>query len=328
MRKNRKRKTTKAPYVILGLVALTLFSLEFFYHLGHSKRDAVHSHLLGGDVQSWFVELMTGMDLSRIGAFVGEGLGFGGLQSEPLAPLASPPSEFRFFRNQNLVYEPADIEAVTVRTPVELGEEPIVLLINTHTHERFNDGLTTVMDITRLIGDIFEANGIPVFKEYRSVEELTLELFGPRSFHLSYDASRVMIEERKAQFPSLRFFFDVHRDSPVSDPWIQLNGNDYARVFFALGTRRNPNYQENLAVTMEMVDLLEQARPGIMRNRPIQFLDSPGSDARFNQDISPYMQLVEFGDNLTPVHAAKNSARVFAEVMSEFILSRLAAEQE
>jgi len=329
-RKVRKR-SRKAPYVMVGIVVFTLFSLDFFYHSRHFKWESTQNHFfgeLGLNVQNFLVEVVTGMDISRLGSLIGDGLGFGGLVGERFEPTASSPPAFHFFRIRIEAEEPASLEVERVSAPVDLGDEPIVFLFNSHTEERFYDGVSDVIDITKAMAEVFEANGVPVFREYRVTHHWLNENWGPFQHALSYDATRIFLEERKYQMPSLQFFFDIHRDARISDPWRTIDGVDLARLQFIIGARRNPNYRQNLEVANSMANFLEEWQPGIMRYNPIAVHTRLDSEARFNQDMHPNIQLLEFGDEFTPFHAAKNSARIFAEAMSQYILLQLAAQQE
>ena len=339
VQKSRKKK--RIPYAFAAFFVYILMATQFFQRFGEAQfwaqqhhfgsmialPDSQHRMGLGASLQHYFVELVTAMDLNRMHSFIEDGFGFSGIAraGERLEPQA--PDGFRFVRRQNLIHDPQIFAQATHAPQQMIGDDPVVFLFNSHSEERFSDNETTVMDLGMEMEAVFVANGIPTLRESRLTHIWMNENWGPFMFARSYEASRVFIEERINQFDSLKFFFDIHRDAAVSDPWTTIDGTDYARIMLVIGTD-NPWYQDNLDVAREIAERLEAKRPGIMRSRPISVQGGrPGIEGQYNQDISAFTHLFEIGDNLTPPHAARNSARLLAEVLSEFIHSQDLAQQ-
>lgn len=339
IKKPRAGGGKKIPCAIAALFIFTLMSTQFMSHFGASQRFVRQNHFghnvlftfspqrsigdVFGNISHFLVETVTAINLNQMFSFIEDGLGFGGLVWARNHPEPQAPTGFRFVRRENLVYDPAIFQeaAPTERPNLAMGE-PVVYLFNSHTEERFLDYIGNVRDITFRMEEVFLANGIPVLMEERITHVWMNENWGPFQFIRSYDASRGFLEERFAQHPSLRFFFDIHRNSPVSVPWSTINGRDYATIMFVIGTD-NVHWQDNQEVAREIIEMLEAKRPGITGGRPIHHAAGGlGSNGMFNQDFSANLQLIEIGDNLTPLHAAYNSAELLAEVLSEWIMKQ------
>ena len=333
MPKKKKSRSNKPFYLALAFILATLLGTGFFRQWGAAQRLAFQTHFghpvglfmgepdLGeatGSLQNFVLEIMTGLNLNRMFSLVEEGLGLSGIVQTwgPADPMDA--TEFRFVRRQNLVHDPTALGNPAPRASNGLESDYLVYLFNSHTEERFGDNQTTVMDITAAMKEVFLANGIPTLKEDRVTHLWMNENWGYFQFARSYQATRVFIEERIHQFPSLMFFFDIHRDAGISDPWHTVDGLDLARVQLIISPD-NTYHRYNLAVAYEIAQMLEERQPGIMRNQPVRVQRGGDMVMAYNQDISPFLKLFEIGDNHTPVQAAFNSARILAEVLSEFI---------
>jgi len=338
----RKRSQSAAgkavPTFVAAVFIYILIATSFFQQFGQAQRVAHHNHFnpdilfsfspqssfrdMAANLQQWLVESITGINLNQMVSLIGDGLGFGGLV-RPWQPVeAAEPTGFRFVRRQNLIHDPELLESGTDPAPTQFsGDGPLVYLFNTHTWERFNDNVTTVTDITWAMHDVLVERGIPVLMEERSVEAFLNERWGPLQARFAYDASRIFVEERILQHESLQFFFDIHRNSPISVPTSTINGNLYATITPVIGTN-HVNYRDNLEVAREIVEMLEERRPGITGPHSILMSGGPLSNGIFNQDVSANMQLFEIGDNLTPPEAAYNSARLLAEVLADWMLEQ------
>ncbi|MCL1949931.1 MAG: stage II sporulation protein P [Turicibacter sp.] len=339
MQRRKKKSNSQVPYLVGAFFVYILIATQFFPMLGRAHQFAWLNHFGPGfvaaldrpanhsgmfdNVHRYVFEMMSSVNLNQISTFVTEGLGLGGIVWTRPPVVAQEPTDFRFVRRENLVHDPETLSPPQLPAHVLFGDDPVVYIYNTHTWERFSDNASTVTDMSITMGEVFERNGIPTLVEDRSVEAFINERFGPFMAHRAYEGSRFFLEERISQFDSLRFFIDVHRDATVSDPWTTIDGVPYARVMFAIGMD-NPNYRDNTDVAMTLAEMLEERKPGIMRNRPLFFSSGgPGRDGMFNQDLSAHALLIEIGDERSPAEAAFNTARFVAEVLSEYILGQL-----
>jgi len=231
-----------------------------------------------------------------------------------------------FVRRGNLVHEQEFI--ATIPPPRYINsEEPIVYLFNTHPHEmigapslaRYREGTVNILEFTHMLANIFADYRIPVLVEDRDVRDV-LNRNGWH-FNQSYEVSRMFVEERYHQYPSLQFFFDIHRDGvPDNVARANINGQNYARIIFVIGFE-NPHFEENYEMAMQLHELLEARRPGISRGIFPSF--GVGRHGVYNQDISPKLQLIEIGSAQSTKEEMIRTTQILAEVLAEYILTYL-----
>ena len=205
------------------------------------------------------------------------------------------------------------------------SDEPLVYIFNSHPAElvgapgagRYREGTTSIIEFSHMIANTFSDYRIPVLVEDRDVRNILSA--NAWSFAQSYQASRIFIEERIFQYPSLEFFFDIHRDAvPDEVAHTVINGVDYARVAFVIGLH-NPEYEENLTMASKLHDMLEAVRPGISRG--IILSSGWGRNGIYNQDVAPTLQLIEIGSYQSTVEAMVNTTEILANVLAEYILN-------
>jgi len=139
---------------------------------------------------------------------------------------------------------------------------------------------------------------------------------------MAYVASRIYMEERLQQYPSLQFFFDIHRDGiPPEVGRAEINGDSYARILFVVGRENPEGFAENYAIATRLTEMLEEKRPGI--TRAVRLSGGPGFNGVYNQDIAPTVQLIEVGNPDTTIDEAIRSLEVLGEVLAEFILEQI-----
>ena len=245
--------------------------------------------------------------------------------SEEIYMLTWQPAQ-GFVRQNNLLHEQEPDRIIPPPRYIN-SDEPIVYLFNSHPHEmigapslaRYREGTVNILEFTHMMANIFADYRIPVLVEDRDVRDVIRH----NSWHFndSYRASRFFVEERIHQYPSLQFFFDVHRDAvPDSVATARINGHDYARIMFVIGVD-NPGFYENMEMANQIHELLELRRPGISRG--IFPSGGWGRNGWYNQDISPKMQLVEIGSAQSTVDEMIRTTQILAEVLAEYILNYL-----
>lgn len=224
-----------------------------------------------------------------------------------------------------------DAEALLAPFAAELGEEePQILILHTHGSEAYTmpageeytpsgDWRTadTAYNVVR-IGDemakIFAANGISVLHDRT--------LYDAPEYNGAYGRSLAAIEGYLAQYPSISFVLDIHRDA-VSD----AEGNTYklisqtkegaaAQISFVVGTDgsglTHENWQENLKLSVAVQNAVLADYPTLMR--PITLRNT-----RYNQHATAGSLLIEMGAAGNSLDEALLSARLFTEKMAEVI---------
>jgi len=243
--------------------------------------------------------------------------------SEEIYMLTWQPAE-GFVRRSHLIHG-QDEEITIPRATYINSDEPLVYIFNSHPGEMiggtFADLSIGEMNIACLSHEmalIFEEHGIPSLVEDRDVRDIMRT--NGWNFAASYQASRIFIEERIYQYPTLQFFFDLHRDSIAWDlARIDIDGRPYARILFVIGADNPAGYAQNYQMARRLHDMLEEHRPGISRG----IMTSSGSNRNgvYNQDVASTLQLIEIGAVETTVEEAMNTMEILGDVLAEYILT-------
>ena len=212
-------------------------------------------------------------------------------------------------------------------------EGPKVLIVHTHGSEAYTmppgqeyeasgDCRTTDCDYNVVrVGDelarVLEDAGISV------LHDPTLHDYPEYSG--AYGRSLDAVEKAMAEYPSITFVLDVHRDA-ISDgdgsPYKVVSnvaGVNTAQMSMVIGTDGggldHPDWQENLKLAAAVQQKLLDSYPTLMR--PITVRNS-----RYNQHVTPGALLVEMGAAGNSLDEALLSARLFGEALAEVILEK------
>lgn len=210
--------------------------------------------------------------------------------------------------------------------PVISNKEPIIYIYNSHQTEEYKPSTfaefsvnPTVMVSDYVLKDVFEKNNLGVVIEERSIKDILNQNNWRYSY--SYMASRVLLEQAKKTYPTLKYFIDVHRDSLTRDrTTITIDGKDYAKTIFLIGLE-NANYEENLQFTMRINDKINDKYPGLSKG--IYEKGGEGVNGVYNQDFSNRAILIEVGGYENSISEVLNSILAFAECYLEVINEEL-----
>ena len=205
-------------------------------------------------------------------------------------------------------------------------EEPVVYIYNTHQLETYNnEGLENynmnpnVMMASYLLSDKLNKLGIKTISEDTNLREF-IDRMGLPSDEL-YGASRILFEEAKTKYPSLKLFIDLHRDSVNKDiSTIEIDGKKYARVLFVLGTSTS-NYEENEKTMYELSDMINSKYDGLSRGiYEIYIEDWPEA---YNQDLDKNAILIELGAVDNSISEVINTLDVLSDIISKYVKENL-----
>lgn len=209
------------------------------------------------------------------------------------------------------------------KTDQEKGlNAPLIYIYNSHQTEEYAPSTfleynvnPTVMMVDYILEEVFNDKDYKTLVEESSVKEILNQNNWKYSY--SYHASRTLLEQRKKEYPTLKYFIDVHRDSlPKEKTTIEINGKSYAKTIFLIGLE-NQKYEENLKFTTELNDLLNERYPGLSKG--IYKKGGAGVNGIYNQDFSPYVILLEIGGYQNTTTEVMNSTLAFAECFMEVI---------
>ena len=213
----------------------------------------------------------------------------------------------------------------TIPVIKEESKDPLIYIYNTHQTEEYET--STILDysikptvtITNyILEEIFNKNKLYTYIEESNIKEILNK--NSWNYSYSYKATRILLEQRKQEYPTLKYFIDIHRDSITKDKTtININNKSYAKILFLIGLE-NPNYQENLSFTEKLNNLINQKYPNLSKG--IYKKGGPGVNGVYNQDFSKYLILVEMGGyQNTPIEVLNSSlalAECFMEVINEY----------
>ena len=208
---------------------------------------------------------------------------------------------------------------------IKESKDPLIYIYNTHQTEEYET--STILDYSikptvtisnYILEEIFNKNKLYTYVEEANIKEILNK--NSWNYSYSYKATRILLEQRKQEYPTLKYFIDIHRDSITKDKTtVIINNKSYAKILFLIGLE-NPNYQENLLFTEKLNNLINQKYPNLTKG--IYKKGGPGVNGVYNQDFSKYLILVEMGGyQNTPIEVLNSSlalAECFMEVINEY----------
>ncbi|MGN0610337.1 MAG: stage II sporulation protein P [Ruminiclostridium sp.] len=212
---------------------------------------------------------------------------------------------------------------------IELGNEPQVLIIHTHTTESYeqdNDGYydtrfdgrslcpaNSVVGVGAALAQTLADNGICVIHDGT--------VFDDPLYENSYSRSRERIEQLLSEYPSIKIVLDIHRDG-ISDgdariaPVSETDSGTAAQIMIICGCDDGsgilPDYMHNLRFAIYLQQGIERDTPGL--TRPLLF------DYRFyNQDLTAGSLVIEIGALGNSREQALRSARLAGESIASML---------
>lgn len=209
-------------------------------------------------------------------------------------------------------------------TPVIAKKEkkPLIYIYNTHQTEEYTPSsfveysvMPTVQMNNYILEEKFEEKSYTTVVEERNIKEI-LNQQG-LNYAGSYKASRIFLEDAKKNYPTLKYFIDVHRDSlPKDRTTITIDNKSYATILFLIGLE-NPNYAKNLEFTEKINNKLNEKYPNLSKG--IYKKQGAGVNGVYNQDFSPFTILVEMGGPDNTIDEILNTSLAFSDCFLEVI---------
>lgn len=208
------------------------------------------------------------------------------------------------------------------------SNEPLVLIIHTHGTESFMpDGAKYYYDDGEIArSDDPDENMIAVGKEFvRVLEENGIKtvhceiMHDKESYRDSYSRSAESIAKYLKQYPSIKYVFDLHRDSimrsggELISAVTAVNGKNHSQIMPVIGTGA-ADWEENMIFALKLRSLLNGDHTNLCR--PICLREST-----YNQNMAEISLLLEIGSSGNTLTEAKNAAILTAEAIVELIKS-------
>ena len=194
-------------------------------------------------------------------------------------------------------------------------KEPILYIYNTHQSEEYkseslsNYNITpTVYMLANIIKKELDKNGIYTIVEDENIKDVLNK--NNWLYKDSYKASRLWLENINNNYPTIKYYLDLHRDS-VSET-IVIDNKRYAKMMFVLGMNHS-NYEKNEVIVKKLYNYLDSKYKGIVKDTLY------AKKNIFNQDFNENVFLIEIGGNENTLEEAYNSAMVLADAISSVI---------
>lgn len=213
------------------------------------------------------------------------------------------------------------------------GEGPQVLILHTHGSEgytpapgeevvwsgnyRTTDTRYNVVRVGDEIARVLGEAGISVLHDRT--------LYDYPSYNEAYDRSLAAVQTYLAQYPSIQFVLDVHRDA-IED----AEGNQYkvvsaveegtaAQMTLVVGSDgsglSHPNWMDNLRLAVALQEETLREYPTLMRPMLLR-------NSRYNQHVAPGALLLEVGAAGNAPEEAVLAGQLFAQCMAEVLQAR------
>ena len=226
--------------------------------------------------------------------------------------------------------EPTDLEldklkqiSYYIEDPYKVDiTNPLIYLYNSHQLENYNNdslssyGITpNVLMASYLLKEKLNSSGLATIVEDTNITEfLSLNNW---DYSSSYKASRIFLLDKQNTHPTIKYYFDIHRDSVNKKlTTVNINNKSYARVLFVVGLEHS-NYQENLNAANKLNNIIDKKYPGLSRG--IYKKEGPGVNGIYNQDISSKVFLIELGGVDNNIEEVLNTINALTDTITTYI---------
>ena len=212
--------------------------------------------------------------------------------------------------------------------------EPQILILHTHGSEaytpppgtdivwsgnyRTTDSRYNVVGVGDEMAEVFTAAGISVLHDRT--------LYDYSSYNDAYNNALAAIETYLAEYPSIRFILDVHRDAIETESGTRMApvwagsgaGEQAAQVMIICGCDNGgsvqlPNWRQNLRFAARWETAMEALYPGF--TRPVLF-----SYRFYNQDLTTGSLLIEIGGHGNNLNEALYAGQLAAKGLAAALL--------
>ncbi len=197
----------------------------------------------------------------------------------------------------------------------KVEKNPTIYFFNTHQTEEYkstNYNITpTVVTVSQMLEENLKEKGKSSVVETQSIKK-GLDKNG-YNYNMSYEISFGYLKEKVKKYKTLKYFFDIHRDSIKGEGAREtINGKKYARIMFLIG-ENHENYKSNLKNAKIMEKYLTKNYPGILRDTYHQPRWS------YNQEYSKNMFLIEVGGPDNTLEELYNTSKALSEAINYYV---------
>ena len=206
--------------------------------------------------------------------------------------------------------------------PLENKVEPLIYIYNTHQTEEYyidllmeHDIIPSVMTASYILRENLNKLNIPTMVETENIKDL----LGQNNWNYtqSYKASRILLEKAKENYPSLKYYIDVHRDSIAYENSTLSNQDEVmAKVLFVIG-KDFDGYERNKDLANRISNKMNEKVKGISKG--ILEKGGLGNNGIYNQDFDENTILIEVGSSYNSIGEVLVTMKYLAESIKEVI---------
>ena len=238
------------------------------------------------------------------------------------------------YLNNETFYKPNINELLKTDVTSALIQEPLVLVLHTHTSEGYLSDTATYLEGD--LGEITytreeERNMLAVGRAFISA----LNKNGITAIHCtvmhdesglagSYGRAAESIRFFREHYPSIRYVVDLHRDAILTSEGeyvraaTEIEGKSVAQILPVVGSNaggwEHDAWEGNLALALQMRQALNQNNIALCR--PVMI-----KSATYNQEMAPFAILLEIGTGANSIDEALAAATLAGEAFAKVILS-------
>ena len=218
------------------------------------------------------------------------------------------------FKNSNNVKN----DIFTVKE--EKTSDPVIYLYNTHDEEKYQKSESVLYEpnvkiATKHLKEKIEESNLKTMVEERSIRDVLS--FNGWNYYSSYKVSRMYLEDTFKTYPTIKYFFDIHRDSGSHDrTTICINNICYAKVLFLIGLE-NENYRFNQKFAEDLSIRINNVVDGVSKG--VIGKKGAGVNGVYNQDFSSNLLLIEIGGENNTIEEVYNTINILSEIISAYI---------
>lgn len=187
--------------------------------------------------------------------------------------------------------------------------------LESQTSFRTTDPEKSVVQVGKVFSDTLNTLGIPTL--HCQVQH------DAQDFNSAYVNAAETVKKMLAQYPTIQYVIDLHRDSVVrGDQYVksytEIEGKKSAQVMLVVGTNQNgrhPNWENNLVVACAFKDQMDSLYPTLSRSMYLR-------TARFNQEYLPGCMLLEVGSAANSLEEAQEAARMAADAFYHMLKAK------
>ncbi len=225
-------------------------------------------------------------------------------------------------------------KSATLREAETILKEPLVLIVHTHGTEGFaaegaicysekvnqprtEDVSQNIVAVGKTLSDALNKKGIPTI-HCEIMHDID-------SYIAAYDRSAESIAHYLEKYPSIRYVFDVHRDSLIRSDLTKLRpvtlhkGAPCAQIMMIVGSDEKGageyDWQSNLVLAEAIQQNLVKDTLGVARQLYLR-------GATYNQQYAQYGLLLEIGSCGNSLSEAKAAALAFADAFEKVLKNK------